>query len=535
MLTVLLLPTAAIAGDADRAFKRWFDRYRTGRVDLREEVRVGIRDESGVTRYHKCDAAEELENLLADLVEQGDVKAARTLLDAAVYEIGLDRHDELRRHADSQPWLVRRLAGEALARIRSAKVTDWLLDTVLGSTVREDKLQRHVVAARAVATIADPRAIDPLRRLAASTDPRLRSEAARAMGKLRHRAGADTLITLLADRNPDVRLEALSSIACWESALAAGGSDPAESSDADSAFRQFMHTQVITAARSALGDPDWASRLLAAEILRKRPDPESVPILLEALIAEGPDQPSSRRRVRSAIRSALVSLTGRDIPSTRTEDWITWWEKSRDTFEIDAVLQEVLPEQGPRFFGLPIEADVVCFLLDASGSMARPAFGEGEPSRFFLASRELSRCLKDLQPGTRANLIVFSDDVTAFRSEPVTLDDESISAMIDFLDEISPDGGTDLFGALDQAVGLVDERDRSEGAGDLDLDTLVLLTDGIPSRGAVLQAEELLSQIEEANRRRRIAIHTVAVTKGGQSFLTALADQNHGASTVSGR
>lgn len=532
-----MLPSSAIGGDADRAFKRWFDRYRAGRIDLREEVQVGIRGEDGVTRFHKEVATRELRDLLDQVVAQGDENAARILVDAATFELERDRVVEARRHADAQPWLLRRLAADALMRTDSPSVRSWLQDTVLSRPYREEDLLRHIVAARAIANTGDLSAVDPLRRLAAAPDPILRAEAARALATLGKKDGADALIALLGDGNQNVRLEALKGLSRWSERLEArleatvdGSSSPEEELDRD--FAEFLSTQRTTAARAALSDSDWASRLLGAEILGRRMDPESVPLLLQALLAEGTDNPAARRRVRTALRESLVALTGKEIPSTRPEDWMAWWEEARSSFQIDDVLHEVLPEQGPRFFGLPIETDVVCFIIDISGSMGRPAFGDGEPTRFFLAAREVAKCLKDLPPGTRANLVVFSDSVSAFRPAPVPLDAGTVAGMIAFLDGVEPAGGTDLYAALDQVIGLAEPLAAEAGADDLDLDTVVLLSDGVPSRGAVLDADELLGQVAEANLRRRIAIHTVAVGKGGQPFLAALAEQNHGGATT---
>ena len=86
-------------------------------------------------------------------------------------------------------------------------------------------------------------------------------------------------------------------------------------------------------------------------------------------------------------------------------------------------------------------------------------------------------------------------------------------------------GGTDLYGGVMRALKINN------------VDTIVLLSDGMPSAGKVTDPTQILSMIQQLNTYKGIRIHTIYLsgsssarsTLGGAArFLKALADQNNG-------
>lgn len=521
LLLSVLLPDAVGASDAVAAFRSWMRRYQQGRVDLYEAVPVPIpaADDPEDRRFYRSAGVDELDALLAALVAQGDTDAARVLLEAASLTLERTAAEEREKHVTEQPWLVRRRAAQALWQIADPEVAAWLRSTPIRDNATIGGARRRGIAALALAHGRQPGALQAIQPLLHDEAGEVRVSAAMALGVLGDADAIPALGEVRADaaQPPPVRLEALLAI----DAIAA-------SPDAlDGVVQQRME-----AAWAALEDNGSAVRFAAARILRDHPSVDSIPILVAALQREQESVAGSRRRVRVALRDALARITGEDFPSYRPADWADWWDGVRGDFALadDIAGRAVVPEQGARFFGIPVEGDTVVFLLDASGSMDRPASGsEGGASRLFLATRELRRCVDALDPKTHFNVVLFNERVTPFAATPLAAEEPGRTRLAAFLTGLDADGGTDLIGALMFALG--DGGSLAQRLLGDEIDTLIVLTDGAPSRGPVLIPEEILHQVDQANRGRHITIHTVCVTARPSAFLDQLAARNRGQST----
>ena len=61
------------------------------------------------------------------------------------------------------------------------------------------------------------------------------------------------------------------------------------------------------------------------------------------------------------------------------------------------------------------------------------------------------------------------------------------------------------------------------------MDTIFLLSDGVPNRGRVTNLETLLDAITKRNRTTRIVIHAIGIGEAaGSTFLKELARRNGG-------
>lgn len=509
MILAALLATslaAAPAGPALTAFEKWLSRYEAGRIDLYAQVPDGM-PAAGRMQYFRSEAQDELRGLLDAVVAEGGEDAARKLLGASMYRADRDPAIERRKFVLRQPWLLRRLSAEALGRLADPEAAEWLMR--IGLTDRDPLTgaARRAAALSALGRLRPSGAAAAVARLTKDESAEVRRAAALALGVLADSAGVAELKRCLADPDPGVRLAALAALdRC-------AGDDPE------------LGDQVVIGAQAQLADAAWPVRMAAAENLRTRPDSSSVPMLIAALRREAVGQPGARRRVRSALRDALVALTGADYPSVRPEAWEEWWESARADFTgTDTASHPVTPEQGARFAGVPIESDVVMFLIDSSGSMGQPSTNDPDgPSRIAVAAREVKRCLDLLEAGTRFNVVLFGEKLLPFRAAPVPADAANRADAAAFLAGVEPEGGTDLAGALEFALG----PEESALAGG-ELDTVVLVTDGVPSRGAVLDPDQIVAETAERNAATRIALHAIAVS-GRSEFLERLAAANFGA------
>jgi Ca-activated chloride channel family protein len=106
-------------------------------------------------------------------------------------------------------------------------------------------------------------------------------------------------------------------------------------------------------------------------------------------------------------------------------------------------------------------------IVDVSGSMSGAKLDQ--------AKAALAQALGTLTGADRFRLIAFSSAVRPFRDGFVSATSDNIRDALGFVDGLTADGGTNIEGALDAALG------RRAEAGRLDL--VVFMTDGLPSVG----------------------------------------------------
>lgn len=124
----------------------------------------------------------------------------------------------------------------------------------------------------------------------------------------------------------------------------------------------------------------------------------------------------------------------------------------------------------PAQRGAPSPRDVT-FVLDVSGSMSGQKIEQARA-----AGKEL---LGTLRRQDRFRLIDFSSDVHSFRDGFVDATRENIGAAAQYLDGLTAQGGTNIAGALDEAL----RPDHSTLRDDGRLAVVLFVTDGMPTVG----------------------------------------------------
>lgn len=205
-------------------------------------------------------------------------------------------------------------------------------------------------------------------------------------------------------------------------------------------------------------------------------------------------------RTRAVAHAALVEMHRRDLGWDPT-DWKRWW-KTRKDLPGDRKMEPT--SSVARYYGMQVRSDRVLFIIDLSGSMAFPWGAEVDKTRIGVAKQQLTQAIESLGKHTLFNVIVFSDDVKAWRKTGETL--ASTSAKADALAWIDktfekPTGGTYMHAALEEAF-----------ARNPQVDTIYLLTDGLATDGEPIVPEAILASVHRWNRFRRVVIHTIALT-----------------------
>jgi Ca-activated chloride channel homolog len=131
----------------------------------------------------------------------------------------------------------------------------------------------------------------------------------------------------------------------------------------------------------------------------------------------------------------------------------------------------------------------VTMVVDVSGSMS------GE--KMEQARRALHQLAGTLGAGDRLRMIAFSSVVTPWRDGWVRATPEQLRAARDWIDELRANGGTNIHGALEEALRVESPESR--------LPVVVFMTDGMPTVGET-RAESIAGMVESVRGRTRIFV-----------------------------
>ncbi len=160
-----------------------------------------------------------------------------------------------------------------------------------------------------------------------------------------------------------------------------------------------------------------------------------------------------------------------------------------------------------------IVAREVTFVVDKSGSM------QGE--KFLAAQRAVKGFLAKLRPIDSFQVIAFSNGTHPFERRPVPADPSNLSRAEQWVDGLRADGGTEILGALEQAMPQITD----EGPGDR-MQIVVVITDGQIGNEA-----EVFDRLKGRIGFRRV--HTLGIDQAPNDwFLEKLASMGGGACRI---
>ncbi len=325
-------------------------------------------------------------------------------------------------------------------------------------------------------------------------------------------------------RDPDVRAAAWRALAAIDPAEALGAVDEAWRDKA--AALRVAALQVDRAAREQLGELDGSEAL--ANALRLANDPArsvraqaavnltsigshaAAAALVERLEAE----PEARLRTR--LLAALRALSGMRYGADPRQ-WRHWLAGLDPTWSAppsarDAARAEeaggppgVAAEAAGRtasFAGLPVLSGRVAFVIDLSGSIWREQ--EDGRTRKQMVDELLRAALETLPPETRFNVIPYSNDPLPWRDELVVASERNVAEALDYFESCQARGRGNYFDAALCAL------------KDPEVDTILALTDGVPTGGRRWNLELMVTLLVEKTRFRHVAFDAVLVdTHGG--------------------
>ena len=277
------------------------------------------------------------------------------------------------------------------------------------------------------------------------------------------------------------------------------------------------HLPPVTATRDR---PDFAQRYAYRHAVVSTVGNFREPAAVEFFIGLMPET-TGQLRYETARR--LRDLTGENFGG-HADRWSQWWGLNHAGFrvrETDNALhrQEAeIPWEGepPTFFDLPIYAYRVVFVIDVSKSMLSSIDGV---TRLSQLQRELHAAIDGLPTGAWFDIVPFNDSVNPWKGKLVPATEANLRAAHELINQLQASGKTAVADAL--ATGL---------AIDPDLEVLVFLSDGRPTAGKVTKISAIHKTIADANRFRRVAIHTLAIDSRDAELhlMERLAEDNFG-------
>ncbi|MBI5243167.1 MAG: VWA domain-containing protein [Elusimicrobia bacterium] len=164
-------------------------------------------------------------------------------------------------------------------------------------------------------------------------------------------------------------------------------------------------------------------------------------------------------------------------------------------------------ESGPK--------DII-FLVDRSGSME-------DDGKILQARKALKSSINHLSPNDRFGIIDFATGVEAFSGALVSADPGNRQRAQSYVDKIEASGGTNLQGALEEAIRMLEAGKSPER-----IPMLLLVTDGLPTVGET-QTDGLLRLVQSRNAALKTRFFCLGVGKDVNSlFLDKLAEGQHG-------
>ncbi|MEZ6037459.1 MAG: HEAT repeat domain-containing protein [Planctomycetota bacterium] len=385
--------------------------------------------------------------------------------------------------------------------------------------VGKGKPFEKVFALQATADLKDDKLVAAIRKELGDKDPAVRAAAAAALGARRDRDALPQLRALLASpQDPgDARaaLEAINAIegpmSAWLKELAGLCTSPDRDvrNAAIEVLGKARDKRQLDVLLQALEHDDWSTRAAAVAALLPLRDKKTVAPLVQRIQKE-------TGRMKKLVADALWQLTAQPFDEDAAR-WQSWWQAAAADFEIatEKQLDEAKKTRERRlltqrtvtpakFFGIQVESHRVIFVLDVSGSMLEAMYGRtynGRPAaRIDVAKQELTQAIEHLDAGALFNVFVFSNGVDRWLKTGIgAATSADRKDALTWVERLGASGGTNLYDSLRAAF------------ADPDVDTIFLLSDGMPTAGDVIDPFGIRQAVADWNRHRKVVINAIAI------------------------
>ncbi|QEG02499.1 von Willebrand factor type A domain protein [Stieleria maiorica] len=169
-----------------------------------------------------------------------------------------------------------------------------------------------------------------------------------------------------------------------------------------------------------------------------------------------------------------------------------------------------------HYYGIDIFAKRLLFVIDRSGSMRTVVGGRARIQR---AKMELITAINGLDEQCEFGILVFDNEVRAWREDLVQATEENKRNATRFVEYLSAGRSTNTYAALRQSLSF-----------DPQLEAVFLLTDGEPTAGQIVNPSAILLDILRRNEVHNVTINTIAIAVEPlmATFLRNLSEPSNG-------
>ncbi|HLJ11174.1 MAG TPA: VWA domain-containing protein, partial [Planctomycetaceae bacterium] len=279
--------------------------------------------------------------------------------------------------------------------------------------------------------------------------------------------------------------------------------EQAEKGDAEDSLRMLM---LFT--RSQYFEKNFGFRRCVVQGLMQVKDLDAITHLINLL-------PRFKGLVQFDVVNHLIATTGQNFGDDAGK-WTVWWAQNRG--QLQQLDKSKMPPVGNygkfgEYYGIPICAKRIVFVLDTSGSM--------RGAKLDAAKAELIRAVKELPKEVHFSLVIFNGVVRVWQRELVAATESMKQIAVNVVLEQEARSNTASYDAL-------------EAAFDLNPEAIYFLSDGAPRGGKIESPPEIVSTISGVNRVRRVSIHSIGIDTSVPGaaifarFMKSLADVNWG-------
>lgn len=463
----------------------------------------------------------ELKLLLPPVLARFDtVSAARAMLDGVSSARSGARRGQER--GGSYPDAV----VAALGKTKSGEVKEWLASGAF-RTSRQDET-RLTVAARLAGLLKLEEARGELEKLISHRSVPVASAALEALTQLGVATSVGRITSALAARKGksdlEYRIRALDAIASSGSeeavkligAFARGRDADMRAVAMGSLGLMGQHPAAVDLLIEGLKDEQAGVRAGALRALAGVRNKKVIGPLIEFIDTE------EEHRLRVDALTLLVKLTEKNMGLVAA-DWRNWWELAGPRFEFpDKESKEVtsVKTYDLSYFGIEVSSRKLSFVVDISSSMRQPVAvrskkGKKSVPKIDVLKGELESTIRKLPADSQINILTFDATYRAWQKKLQPLAGGGRAKAVKFVRNIKTGSGTNVFDSLEHA--LKDKR----------VNTIYLLTDGMPTRGRITDPAAIVREIRVLNRLRSVTIHCIAFGEESD-LLKKLAAQNGG-------
>ena len=259
------------------------------------------------------------------------------------------------------------------------------------------------------------------------------------------------------------------------------------------AVATWTEQECLKTSERLLDDPDPRVRAQAIENLEAQSSRAAMLALVHRMGIE------PRGRLKWGIQAYLRARSGEDF-GLDAGKWTAWAQKIEGrlaTGEGRGLRLLPVPQTNVSFAGMNLVSDRVCFLIDFSGSTWQTKVGE--KTRKQVLDAKLREALEALPPGTGFNVMPYTNDPIPWEKRLQASDKSSVKRAIDFFERCNQSGRGNFFDAALLAL------------QDPEVDTILVLTDGVPTGGHRWNLELMVELLVERDRFRKVAFDSVLV------------------------